>query len=81
MDNTVELSEMNLGYDGKRKRLEVSGFSRDIHDRPGLYLQRVEGCGYDVYHLTLEEAERLAAILVQVVAEVRAEFASGEAEA
>lgn len=70
----VQLSQMRRGYDGNLKRLEVLGFSPDIHDHPGLYLQRVEGCGYDVIELTLEEANAVAKELLETIQSVRAEF-------
>ena len=77
---SVELTQMRRGYDGNHKRLEVSGFSPDIHEGPGLYLQVVEGCGYGVYELTLDEAERLSRILVRAVRDVRKAFAGNDVE-
>jgi hypothetical protein len=42
------------------KQAEVLGFDPDINGEPGMYLQFVEGCGYDVYELTPDEARELA---------------------
>jgi len=67
MTNEIELTEMKKGYDGRFTRLEVMDFTPEVHDgpedKPGVYLQRVEGCGYMVYDLTPEQAFALADIL------------------
>lgn len=74
----IELTEMENGYDGVPTRLEVLEFSPDIHDEPGLYLQRVEGCGYYIMQMTPEQAETLAQELLEVAEESRAAFAKKE---
>ena len=62
----MNLSQMKPGYDGNPKRVEITGFS------PGI----VEGCGYAVYEMTLEEAEELANTLLTTVSKVKAEFSN-----
>jgi hypothetical protein len=54
-----------VGYDGRPKAIEVLSFNKDIHNNPGVYLQRVEGCGYEVWEMTPEEAESVAKHLLQ----------------
>lgn len=63
LKESVELTEMCEGYDGQLTRFEVLSFSPDIHEKPGVYLQHVEGCGYRVFELTPDEAEALGTIL------------------
>ncbi len=74
MAKHIILSRLPAGYDGKKQRMEVMPFSKDIHDAPGIYLQKVEGCGYDVFELTPEEARALAALLEQAAKETQEEF-------
>jgi hypothetical protein len=54
--------------------MEVVPFSKDIHSKPGIYLQEVEGCGYTVFELTPIEALALAAHLKKAAEETMAEF-------
>ncbi len=54
---------------------QVLDHSPDIHNKPGVYCQFVEGCGYHVYTLNPDEAELLAAMLLQGAAKTRAAFA------
>lgn len=54
-----------IGYNGCPKFIQVLSFSKGIHDEPGVYLQRVEGCGYEVWEMTPEEAESVAKHLLQ----------------
>ncbi len=61
----IQLSLMEPGYDKNLKRIEILGFEPDIHDIPGMYLQVVEGCGYQVYELTPDEARKLASELLK----------------
>ena len=72
MKNSFPLSKMDC-YAGKQL-VEVSDFSPDIHDEPGMYLQFVEGCGYTVYEITPDEAEKLAALLLAKAKETRKNF-------
>jgi len=93
-DNAVFLSEMNRGYDGNQLRMEVSAHhalmrgpepERKVlfphYEKPGVTLQRVEGCGYDVTTLTPDEAERLGNLLIAAAKETRADFERDGAEA
>ena len=74
MKTSIDLTEMNNGYDGKPTRLEVSSFTKEIHDRPGVYLQHVEGCGYNVYELNPDQALELAKILIEEANKSKKEF-------
>jgi hypothetical protein len=60
MSQAIPLSKMKPGHNGRLKQAEVLGFDPDINGEPGMYLQFVEGCGYDVYEFTPDEARRLA---------------------
>jgi len=70
----LTLSQMDC-YAGKMLA-ECMPFSPDIHKEPGMYLQFVEGCGYHVYTLTPDEADKLAEMLRQTAEQSRREFAS-----
>ena len=70
----IELTEMKNGYNGKPTCLETMTFDPDIHDKPGVYLQHVEGGGYTVYEMTLEQAEALAKELLDAAKECRESF-------
>lgn len=72
MGNSIRLSQMDC-YTGKI-RAEVNAFGPDIHSQPGLYLQFVEGCGYDVKTLTPDEAEQLAELLLKSAFRTRKAF-------
>ncbi len=72
--NKVEMTLRAPCYTGLYEFLEVSAHDPDIHDEPGIYLQKVEGCGYDVWELTAEEADALAVILAAKAKETRAAF-------
>lgn len=74
----IQLTQQSLGYDGKPQRLEVSSFSKDIHDRAGIYLQHVEGCGYMVMEMTPDEALSLAAALTKAAQDTIREFDSAK---
>lgn len=54
--------------------VEVTPFSPDLHDNEGIYLQFVEGCGYDVKTLTPNEAEILAKQLQLAAIRTRKSF-------
>lgn len=60
-DSKIELSQMNC-YAGKIKA-EVLAHTSDIYDEPGAYAQFIEGCGYDVYTMTPDEADVFADML------------------
>jgi hypothetical protein len=49
-------------YAGKQQ-VEIMTSEQDGTNEPLLYLQFVEGCGYDVYRLTMEEAFNIAEAL------------------
>jgi hypothetical protein len=70
---SIPLSQMKLGYDGNPQHLKVSSFSPEIHDQPGLYLELIEGCGYTVIELTLDEAKQLSKMLIEVIDETHTE--------
>ncbi len=80
MSNSINLTLEKKAYNGCYRRAEVMPFSYEPEpefrsfEAPGVYLQFVEGCSYDVYSLTAVEAERLAEILLKAVAESRSEF-------
>ena len=74
MKDSVDLTEMNNGYDGRPTRLEVSPFSNEIHEKPGVYLQHVEGCGYNVYELSPEQALELAELLIRAAKQTKKDF-------
>jgi hypothetical protein len=59
----VLLTQTPVNYTGTHDHMEITAHSPDIHAEPGLYLQRVEGCGYTVTELTLSEARRIAQAL------------------
>lgn len=69
MKDHIELTEMPVNYTGHHSRLEILGFSPDIHDHPGIYLQHVEGCGYTVYEMTVDQARFLGERLIAQVNE------------
>lgn len=64
MKESILLTEMNRNYTGGFNRLEVLSFSNDVHDKPGVYLQEVEGCGYHVMEMTPQQAIELGKILI-----------------
>lgn len=72
MSDKVTLSRMDC-YAGKFEA-EASGHTPDIHDEPGVYVQFIEGCGYDVYTLTPDEADTLADRIREAAAETRKAF-------
>jgi hypothetical protein len=79
MKEHINLSMENNGYDGYPLRVEVLSKTYDPDNgiaggEPGVYLQFVEGCGYDVRVLSVIEAEALASILKHVAAESRKSF-------
>lgn len=75
----IELTEMKNGYDGRPTRLVVSALTPAVGQKyPALYLEHVEGCGYTVYEMTAEQAEALAAELLEKVEESRKSFAAEE---
>jgi hypothetical protein len=71
---TVPLSLFPLAYDGKPQVLEVTPYSKDIHDAAGVYLQHREGCGYRVFDLTPAEAMKLGTALIQAAQQSIGEF-------
>ena len=72
----IELTEMKNGYNGKPTRLEVSALTPVVgQEYPAVYLQHVEGCGYTVYEMTAEQAEALAAELMEKAKKSRESFA------
>jgi hypothetical protein len=74
-ENSVYLTTEDPPYCGGFKAIEVMGFSPEVNGpAPGVYVQFVEGCGYNGRHLTLSEAEQLIAILKRIVAQVKAEY-------
>jgi hypothetical protein len=56
--------------------MEVLAHDPDIHDEPGVYLQKVEGCGYTVFELTPEEATILGTFLIEQAEESVTAFRS-----
>lgn len=74
MKDHIELTEMPVNYTGHHSRMEVMEFSPDIHDKPGVYLQYVEGCGYTVYNLTPDEARFLGECLIRKAKETMKAF-------
>jgi hypothetical protein len=76
----INLSMERKGYDGNPKRVEVMSMSYEpepevrVWDEPGVYLQFVEGCGYDVRVLSANEAEDLACHLLKAATESRFSF-------
>lgn len=74
MTTSIPLSQLPLAYTGLPQVMEVQPFTRDIYDAPGVYLQKVEGCGYDVFTLTADEADKLGDMLKEAAAKTRAEF-------
>jgi hypothetical protein len=74
MSERVDLNAMKPGYDGRLKRAEISAHEPPIHDVPGVYLQFVEGCGYDVYELTPDEADAISKYLADAAVQTRAAF-------
>ena len=83
MKDEIILTEMPKGYDGNYRRVEVMPFDYEpepefrAHSQPGLYLQFVAGCGYDVFPMTAGEAEALAAVLLRTASESRKSFERG----
>lgn len=61
---SVSLTETPINYTGTHDNMEIVAFDPDIHDTPGLYLQRVSGCGYDTTELTVGEARKIANALL-----------------
>jgi hypothetical protein len=80
MKDSIVLTEMPVNYTGGHDRLEVMSFDSDIHDRAGVYLQHVEGCGYTVYNLTPQQAIELASILIRQANDSLEQFAAKTAE-
>jgi hypothetical protein len=74
MTRHVELTEMPRNYTGGFDKLEVLPFSVDCHDRSGMYVQHVSGCGYKVWEVTPDQAEKLAFILLNAAKQVRKDF-------
>ena len=64
MKDVIPLTEMPKNYTGYHSQLELMEFTPDIHDKPGVYLQHVEGCGYTVYELTPDQARFLGERLI-----------------
>lgn len=73
----IYLSQMDC-YAGKwRAQAITMGFydQKDIERGPGVYCQMIEGCGYNVYEMTADEAEKFAEILIQTAKKAREEHA------
>ncbi len=68
MEDSVSLSRMPC-YAGLQRAEVIGGepYRREGHPDldPYFYLQFVEGCGYTVYEITPDEADKLAAILTE----------------
>lgn len=75
----MPLSQCPEAYCGGPQYLEIVGFSPDIHDIPGLYLQHVEGCVYHPYELTPKEATKLGKALIEAASQVTETFKKGKA--
>lgn len=78
----IPLTEMKPGYDGRSLRLELypqlpwldEAKTIEHYENPGVVLQKVEGCGYDVTEMTADQADHLANQLLKAAAETRAAF-------
>jgi hypothetical protein len=69
------LSLEESSYGDKRKvRCEILAHipDDDNADCASLFVQRVDGCSYEVTSFTLEEAEQLSQALLKMVAEIKA---------
>ncbi len=67
---SIPLTQMLPSYTGKHKTMEVQPApctqkELDSGGTPCIYLQRVDGCGYDVNELTAEEAFKIGTALVE----------------
>ncbi len=62
MKLSLPLSQMPDCYAGPL-RVNVLEFNKNIHDRPGVYLEFQEGCGYNPRELTTREARIIAKAL------------------
>ena len=58
MNEPIKLSRMPC-YAGFWKA-QATAHTADIHDKPGVYVQFIEGCGYSVFEMEPEEALELA---------------------
>lgn len=73
VSNNVTLSNMDC-YAGKWLA-NAQAHSPDIFDKPGVYLQFIEGCGYSPYTMSPDEADEVADRLKKAAAESRRLFA------
>lgn len=70
--DNVTLSRMDC-YAGKWLA-HASGWTPDIHDEEGVYIEFIEGCGHHVYEATPDEADRFADRIKEQAAKSREAF-------
>lgn len=70
----TDLTRQGICYTGGYRQAQVSAHMPDIWDKPGTYLQIVEGCGYTVYELSPDEAEIIGNQLIRAAKASRAAF-------
>lgn len=63
-DVQVPLSFLGNCYTGYPFTMNVHPYDPDIHEKPGVYLEFQEGCGYTPYDLTPDEARQVAQALI-----------------
>lgn len=66
----IELSKMPC-YAGLQQAEVMFNDGKTFNEPPNLYLQFVEGCGYTVYELTADEADKVAEMLVKAAKRMR----------
>jgi diadenosine tetraphosphate (Ap4A) HIT family hydrolase len=76
-DDSIALTRMAAGYDGRPQRLHVLAHHAEYHQRPGVFLIRAEAELRAVHELSPDEAEALGRLLTEAAAESRAAFGAG----